>query len=205
MIRTPVTPRERALLARAPVPCNSEAYEPFAARYLDERGYLKYVPRWGTIHDGPDDAMETFGNRTLLDALDDSDSVPALHKRAYEGRLHRYGELRTRARSSPPTALAPTSSSSSPSGCTPAGACAPSCSRDFRIPTDSPYRARMPRFAGLYMNEDPEARNYGLLQGIHRNLCNGSKAPCCERRRSTTGWAIPCRAACTSPRSRRPQ
>lgn len=101
VIRTPVTPRKGALLEGAPLPYNSEAYERFAARYLDEHGYLKYVPRWGTIDDGPDDATETFGSRTLLHALGDSDSVPALHKRAYEGRLRRYGELRTR-----PTELA---------------------------------------------------------------------------------------------------
>ena len=53
---------------------NSVACERFYDKYVDERGYLLHTPRWGTL-DGPDDAIETFFNWTLLHALGGSDSV----------------------------------------------------------------------------------------------------------------------------------
>src|SRR4029450_5415491 len=67
-IATPMPPPAWALLERELLRYTSLAVERFAARYVDERGYLAHTPRWGTL-DGPDDAIETFWNWTLLHAL----------------------------------------------------------------------------------------------------------------------------------------
>ena len=175
-IRTPMAPPEWALLERELLRYNSEACERFAQRYLDERGYLKHVPRWGTL-DGPDDAIETFWNWTLLHALGGSDSVLALFKKAYEGHLRQYGELRTKL-----TELAANGAyykefiTQSDWFHTGEGM------RAFMLqglsdPHDSLYRARMKRFAGFYMNEDPEAPNYDPVHKIIRSIWNGSRGP----------------------------
>ena len=175
-IRTPMAPPEWALLERELLRYNSEACERFAQRYLDERGYLKHVPRWGTL-DGPDDAIETFWNWTLLHALGGSDSVLALFKKAYEGHLRQYGELRTKL-----TELAANGAyykefiTQSDWFHTGEGM------RAFMLqglsdPHDGLYRARMKRFAGLYMNEDPEAPNYDPVHKIIRSIWNGSRGP----------------------------
>lgn len=44
-------------------------------------------------------------------------------------------------------------------------------------PNDAKFRQRMRRFAGFYMNEDPEAPNYDPEHKIIRSIWNGSKGP----------------------------
>ena len=61
---------------------------------MDARGYLLHTPRWGTL-DGPDDAIETYFNWTLLHALGGSDKVLELYRKGLEGHLLQYKELRT--------------------------------------------------------------------------------------------------------------
>jgi len=176
VVNTPVSPPEWALLERELLRYNSEACERFAQRYLDARGYLLHTPRWGTL-DGPDDAIETFWNWTLLHALGGSDSVLELYKKAQEGHWRQYGELRTKL-----TELAANGAyykefiTQSDWFHTGEGM------RAFMLlglsePNDSLYRRRMARFAGLYMNEDPEAPNYDPVHKIIRSLWNGSKGP----------------------------
>src|SRR5260221_13510654 len=93
-VKTPMPPPAWALLERELLRYNSIAVEPFAAKYIDERGYLKHTPRWGTL-DGPDDAIETLWNWTLLHALGGTDKVLELYKKGLEGHLLQYNELRT--------------------------------------------------------------------------------------------------------------
>ena len=93
-IDTPMPPPTWALMERQLLDANSRAAERFAEKYVDARGYLLHTPRWGTL-DGPDDAIETFFNWTLLHALGGDDSVLELYKKAYEGHLLQYNELRT--------------------------------------------------------------------------------------------------------------
>lgn len=175
-LKTPMAPPEWALLERELLRYDSEACERFAQHYLDERGYLLHTPRWGTL-DGPDDAIETFWNWTLLHALGGSDSVLELYKKAQEGHWRQYGELRTKL-----TELAANGAyykefiTQSDWFHTGEGM------RAFMLlglsePNDSLYRRRMARFAGLYMNEDPEAPNYDPVHKIIRSLWNGSKGP----------------------------
>jgi len=70
-----------AFLERELLRFNSEACERFAQKYIDERGYLLHTPRWGTL-DGPDDAIETFFNWTLLHSLAGRPGASAIQESA---------------------------------------------------------------------------------------------------------------------------
>jgi hypothetical protein len=185
-IETPMPPPAWALLEREVLRANSQACDRFARRYLDSRGYLLHTPRWGTL-DGPDDAIETFYNWTVLHALGGSDAVLEHYKRAYEGHLHQYKELRTTK-----TELAKegayykefiTQSDWFHTG---------EGMRGLQFlplsdPNNELLRARFRRFAGLYMNEDPEAPNYDPKHKIIRSLWTGSKGPML-RKATTYDW-----------------
>ncbi len=186
VVKTPMAPPAWALLERQLLRANSEACQRFAARYLDARGYLLHTPRWGTL-DGPDDAIETFYNWTLLHALGASDVVLHLFKKAYEGHLRQYQELRTTktelARDGAYYKDFVTQSDWFHTG---------EGMRGFMFlglsdPADEVFRARMRRFAGLYMNEDPEAPNYDPKNRIIRSLWTGSKGPML-RKATTYDW-----------------
>src|SRR4051812_18634745 len=79
-ITKPMPPPAWALLERELLRANSAAADKYAAKYLDARGYLLHTPRWGTL-DGPDDAIETFFNWTLLHSMGASDSVLQNYKK----------------------------------------------------------------------------------------------------------------------------
>jgi hypothetical protein len=182
----PMPPPGWALMERELLRLNSEACEIFAAKYVDERGHLLHTPRWGTL-DGPDDAIETFHNWTLLHALGASDSVLELFKKALEGHLHQYGQLRTTltdlAREGAYHREFITMSDWFHTG---------EGMRGFMFqglsePGSARLRERMKRFAGLYMNEDPEAPNYDPEHRIIRSIWNGSKGPML-RKATTYDW-----------------
>jgi len=83
-----------ALLERELLRSQSQAVEAFFHHYIDERGYLLCVPRWGG-NDGPDDAAENLLNWTLLHALGAADKVLDLYKLGWEGHLRQYTEAKT--------------------------------------------------------------------------------------------------------------
>ena len=166
---------ERALLR-----ANSEAVEAFAAKYLDERGYLLHTPRWGTL-DGPDDAIETFYNWTLLHALGGYDSVLELYKKGLEGHLRQYGELRTEL-----TPLAKNGAyhkefiTQSDWFHTGEGM------RAFFLwghsePENPLLIGRMKKYMAMYNGEDPDIRNYDPEKKIIKSIWNGSLGPMLRR------------------------
>ncbi len=179
-IDTPMAPPEWALMERALLRANSEAVEAFAAKYLDERGYLLHTPRWGTL-DGPDDAIETFYNWTLLHALGGSDSVLELYKKGLEGHLRQYGELRTEL-----TPLAKNGAyhkefiTQSDWFHTAEGM------RAFFLwghsePENPLLVGRMKKFMAMYNGEDPEIQNYDPEKKIIKSIWNGSLGPMLRR------------------------
>ena len=185
-IQSPMAPPAWAMLEQKLLAANSEACDRFAKKYLDSRGYLLHTPRWGTL-DGPDDAIETFFNWTLLYAMGGSEPVLAHYKRAYEGHLRQYGELRTKL-----TDLAKNGAyykefiTQSDWFHTGEGM------RGFHFlgladPNAENYRARVKRFAGLYMNEDPEAPNYDANLKIIKSIWTGSQGPML-RKATTYDW-----------------
>lgn len=175
-LRKPVSPPTWALLERQLLKESSAACDRFAAKYLDSRGYLLHTPRWGTL-DGPDDAIETFYNWTLLYALGGSPSILSNYKKALEGHLQQYKEMRTTK-----TKLAENGAyykefiTQSDWFHTGEGM------RGFMFlgladPNDALLRARMKRFAGFYMNEDPEAPNYDPVNKVIKSIWTGSRGP----------------------------
>lgn len=186
VVDKPMSPPEWALLERELLRANSLAMDRFAERYLDDRGYLLHTPRWGTL-DCPDDAIEVFYNWTLVHAMGASDSVLRNYKRAYEGHLQQYKELRTTL-----TKLAEngayykdfiTQSDWFHTGEGMRGLMLLALSD----PNDEKLTARMKRFAGLYMNEDPEAPNYDPVNKVIKSLWTGSKGPMLHRA-TTYDW-----------------
>lgn len=186
LVKSPMNPPAWALLEQELLRYNSLAAAKFAAKYVDERGYLLHTPRWGTL-DGPDDAIETFWNWTLLHALGGSDNVLELYKKAQEGHWKQYGELRTKL-----TDLAAHGA----------------YSREFITqsdwfhigegirafvllglsdPNNEHYRQRMKRFAAMYTGEDAAAPNYDPANQILKSLWTGSMGPML-RKATTYDW-----------------
>jgi hypothetical protein len=180
-IGTPMAPPAWALLERQLLRANSLACERFAAKYLDERGYLLHTPRWGTIDDGPDDAIETFYNWTLLHALGGSDSVLALYKKALDGHLRQYGEVRSKV-----TDIAANGAYYKEFIAQSDWFHIGEGMRAFMLlglsdPNDPTFRERMKRFAAMYTGDDPEAPNYDPKNKVIRSLWTGSKGPMLRR------------------------
>lgn len=185
-VKTPMSPPTWALLEREVLKYNTIAVEKFAERFVDGRGYLLHTPRWGTL-DGPDDAIETYWNWTLLHSLGASDSVLQLFKKAQEGHWNQYNELRTKL-----TTLAANGAyhrefiTQSDWFHTAEGM------RAFLLqglsdPNDELYRQRMMRFAAMYNGEDPDAPNYDPVNKVIKSMWTGSKGPM-MRKATTYDW-----------------
>src|SRR5262249_633189 len=56
------------------------------------------------------------------------------------------------------------------------------------VPTDARYRDRARRFAGFYMNEDPDAPNYDPKHKLIKSMMNGSRGPML-RKATAPDWA----------------
>jgi hypothetical protein len=175
-ISTPMTPPEWALLEREVLDATSEAIARFYDHFFDERGYLMHVPRWGAL-DGTDDAIEHFKLWTILHALGASGNVLELYKKGLEGHYRQYSAVTT------------TSTDVAAHGC---------YYKEFMPMSDwmhqgegfqglmhqglsEPYDVRMQqryrRFAGFYLNEDPDAINYDPDHHIVRSFWTGSRGP----------------------------
>jgi hypothetical protein len=175
-IDTPMPPPAWALLEREVLRANATACEEFFNKYFDERGFLLCVERWGG-DDGPDDAIENCNDWPLLYALGAPEKVRQMYEKAWEGHLRQYTLAKT---TEVPFA------------------------RDgmfykefhtmmdwmhigeeltvFNVmglanPADPAFERRVRRFAGFYMNEDPQAQNYDPEHKIIKSLFNGSRGP----------------------------
>ncbi|MEZ5393395.1 MAG: hypothetical protein R2724_11095 [Bryobacterales bacterium] len=176
VVDTPMAPPEWALLERALLDANSKAADEFAAKYLDSRGYLLHTPRWGTL-DGPDDAIESFFNWTLLYALGGSESLITNYDRALDGHLEQYKQMRTEL-----TQLAKNGAyhrefiTQSDWFHTGEGM------RGFLLyglakPDNPVFKIRMKRFAHMYMGDDPDAPNYDPDKKVIKSIWTGSLGP----------------------------
>ncbi|MBT3604999.1 MAG: hypothetical protein HN521_18215 [Candidatus Latescibacteria bacterium] len=186
-IDTPMAPPQWALLERQLLKSQSDACAAFFDHYFDERGYLLCVPRWGG-DDGPDDGAENVLNWTMLHALGGDDSVLELYKRGWEGHLRQYTEAKT--------TVVPMAREGM-------------YYKEFTVmfdwfhngeglsafnlqglsdPHDQSMQVRARRYAGFYMNEDPQAPNYDPEHKIIRSCFNGSRGPLL-RKATGLDWA----------------
>ena len=186
-IDTPCTPPAWALMERELIRAQSRACEVFFAKYFDERGYLKCIPRWGG-NDGPDDAIENLVHWPTLYLLGGSDSLMQMCKLAWEGHLRQYTEART---TEVPFARDGMYYKEFPvmfdwvhnaEGLTTFN------HHGLFDPYERSFQDRVRRFAGFYMNEDPQAPNYDPEHKIIRSLFNGSRGPLL-RKATAIDWA----------------
>jgi len=186
-IDTPVAPPAWALLEREVLRANAAACEEFFKRYFDERGFLLCVERWGG-DDGPDDAIENCNDWPLLYALGGSERVRQMYEKAWEGHLRQYTLAKTTevplARDGMYYKEFPTQFDWMHNG---------EGLTVFNLmglanPTDPAYERRVRRYAGFYMNEDPQAPNYDPEHKIIRSLFNGSRGPLL-RKATGLDWA----------------
>ncbi len=186
-VSDPMRPPGWAVLQRELLRANEAACREFYARYFDRRGYLQCVLRWGG-DDGPDDAIECFDNWPILHALGASDEVLRLYKQGWEGHLRQYTEAKTvevpLAREGMYYQEFPVMFDWLHNG---EGLTAFNV-QGLSDPRDRNFQRRVRRFAGFYMNEDPEAPNYDPKHRIIRSLFNGSRGPLL-RNTTALDWA----------------
>lgn len=175
-VTTPMAPPAWALLERELLRANTQACQEFFARYFDERGYLRCVPRWGG-DDGPDDAIENCNDWPLLHALGAPDVILQMYKKAWEGHLRQFTEAKTVevpfARDGMYYKEFPVTFDWQHNG---EGLTVFNL-QGLSDPGDGNFQQRVRRFAGFYMNEDPGAPNYDPRHKIIRSLFNGSRGP----------------------------
>jgi len=185
--RTPMAAPDWALLQRQVLPAQPAASGGFYARYLDERGYLLAMERWGA-NDGPDDAVENVNDWPHLHALGGDDRILELYKKVWEGNIRQYTAAKTKdvpfARDGMyykefPVQIDWQHLSEGLSVFNLQG---------LSDPYDPRFRDRARRFAGFYMNEDPGAPNYDPKVRIIRSMFNGSRGPL-MRKATALDWA----------------
>ena len=173
-LEKPMPPPGWALLERALLAAASDGAETFANHYLDDRGFLKCIERWGG-NDGADDAMENFEGWTLLYALGGHDKVLAAYERAWEGHITQFTEARA-----PGIEMAEngmywrefvTSFDWEHTG----EALAAFHLYSLARPDDPLYQTRVRRFARFYTGDDPHADNYDRDKKIIKSIHNGSR------------------------------
>jgi hypothetical protein len=182
-----MAPPAWALLERELFKANAAACEEFFKKYFDERGFLLCVERWGG-DDGPDDAIENCNDWPLLYALGGNERVREMYEKAWEGHLRQYTLAKTvevpLARDGMYYKEFPTQFDWMHNG---------EGLTVFNLmglanPTDPAYARRVRRYAGFYMNEDPQAPNYDPEHKIIRSLFNGSRGPLL-RKATGLDWA----------------
>jgi hypothetical protein len=185
-IDTPMSPPAWALLERELLQANAAACREFYDKFFDDRGWLLCVERWGG-DDGPDDAIENCNDWPLLYALGGADDVQRMYERAWEGHLRQYTLAKT---TEVPLAR---------DGM---------FYKEFHTQMDWMHigeeltvfnvmglgglnpanQARVRRFAGFYLNEDPQAPNYDPKHKLIRSMFNGSRGPLL-RKATALDWA----------------
>ena len=186
-LRTPMAPPGWALMERELLKANTAACREFYQKYFDERGFLKCVERWGG-DDGPDDAIENCNDWPILHALGADDAVLRIYRHAWEGHLRQYTLAKT---TKVPFAGDGMYYKEFPvmfdwlhngEGLTVFNL------QGLGDPNNGAFRKRVIRYAGFYLNDDPQAPNYDPKQKIIRSMFNGSRGPLL-RKATGLDWA----------------
>ena len=175
-VSSPQEPPPWALAQRLLLDEASAGTAEFFNRFVDERGRLKCVERWGG-NDGADDAMENFGGWTLLHAIGGRDEVLDLYKLAWEGHLRQYTEARAEGIEMAENGMYWREFVTSFDWEHTGEALAAFYLYGLSRPDDAGYAERARRFARFYNGADPLAPNYDPVVRIVRSLHNGSRGP----------------------------
>jgi hypothetical protein len=186
-INTPLSPLAWALLQRQLLDANSKACREYYGKYFDERGWLLCVERWGG-DDGPDDAIENCTDWPILHALGGHDDVLTLYKKAWEGHLRQFTAAKTKdvpfARDGMYYKEFPVKFDWLHNG---EGLTVFNL-QGLSDPYDRAFQTRVRRFAGFYLNEDPDAPNWDAKHKIIKSMFNGSRGPLL-RKATALDWA----------------
>jgi hypothetical protein len=145
-------------------------------RYVRPDGSVNVPERWG-VTDGPDDIMETVRGWPLIYAMGAPEAVADAFEKVWEGHLRQFGRAKI-----PTVELAkdgifvkefPPAFDWEHTG----EGLQAFYWYGLGRPKDPASLDRARRFAGFYMNEDPDAPNYDPKRRIIRSLFNGSKGP----------------------------
>ncbi len=175
-VDTKMEPPDWAVLERRVLETSAPAMAEFYHKYYDENGNVQCVLRWGA-DDGPDDAFENFAGWPEFHAIGGSDEILRLYMKGVEGMLRQYTEAKT---TEVPAGLGGMyyKEFSAQADWMHHGEGLRVFNRmGLSVPDDSKYQERARRFAGLYMGEDPEAKNYDPQHKLIRSLINGSRGP----------------------------
>ena len=186
-IDTPMSPPTWALLQRQLLEANTKACEEFYEKYFDERGWLLCVERWGG-DDGPDDAIENCLHWPILHAIGGGDSVLTNYRQAWEGHLRQYTLAKT---VDVPFARDGMYYKEFPcqfDWLHNAEGLVVFCLQGLSEPESRAVRTRMERFAGFYIGEDLQAKNYDPKHKMIRSMFNGSRGPL-MRKATGLDWA----------------
>ncbi len=175
-IDTPLAPPPWALAQRALLRANYEAALVATDKYIDVRGWARITPNWGAM-DGPDDVMETYRHWPLLYALGAPTEILEIYKRIWEGHLDQFTDFREPLVEAAKDGLYYKEFCPSLDWEHTGEGMAAWYWYGLARPDDPQYLIRARRFAGFYMNEDPEAPNYDPKHKIIRSLFNGSRGP----------------------------
>jgi len=175
-INTPMEAPEWARLERQLLDAHKPAIAEFYHKYYDNRGYVQCVLRWGA-DDGPDDAFENLAGWPELHALGGDDEVLRLTMQGVDGMLRQYTKARTTQVPAGRGGMYYKEFSAQADWMHHGEGLRVFNRLGLSIPTDSKYRERARRYAGLYMNEDPNAPNYDPRLKLIRSLINGSRGP----------------------------
>ena len=175
-VDTPMDPPRWATLERQLLAANVPACRQFYDKYFDTRGHVLCFVRWGA-NDGPDDAFENFNHWPELHALGASDDVLQMFLKGHDGLIEQYTAAKT---TEVPIARQGMYYKEFivQSDWMHHGEGLQLFNRmGLSIPMDAKYQQRARRFAGFYMDEDPEAPNYDPVHKIIRSMENGSRGP----------------------------
>ena len=175
-VTTPHAPTEWALLERALLKAETEACEQFFERYFDMRGYLRCVARWST-NDGPDDAIENLLNSTLLHALGGGGSLIEMFEKAWEAHFIQYTDAKTETVAFGRDGIYYKEFPEYFDWFHIGEWLNPFVLQTLSDPRDPALIRRMKKFAGLYMDEDPQAKNYDPDKRLIRSMWGGSRGP----------------------------
>ena len=171
-----MAPPAWAFAERAMLDAAADGVRLWLERYVNADGSVNVVERWG-VTDGPDDIMETIRGWPLVYAMGAPESVIQGFEKVWEGHLRQFGRAKI-----PTVELAkdgifvkefPPSFDWEHTG----EGLQAFYWYGLGRPDDPASRTRARRFAGFYMNEDPDAPNYDPKHKIIRSLFNGSKGP----------------------------
>ena len=165
-ITVPTTPPDWALWQRCVLDRLYPAALEFVDKYTRQDGTLIWRDEWPGM-DGSDDGYESFYNFPLYYALGGPEEIDALSRKLWEAvtrQFTQYGQVHKEFDAYYDWMHHGESST------------------NFYFfgladPTNAKFRERASRFAGFYLNEDPEVRNYDPARKLIRSPINGSRGP----------------------------